>query len=136
VYGGRWFRSFVRDTRDIVAPMTEDEGCALLLSRFTEAGFAIEAPFHFHEGDIEVDLDGWDAEARVGYEYITREAGDHLQFTANTLASFEARVQNEELFVLLIDERDAVTADELDAAASAFLGELAKRRAAIASASK
>ena len=110
--------------------MTEDEGTALLLSRFTEAGFAIASNFHFHEGDIEVDLDGWDAAARVGYEYITREAGDEAQFDPATLARFEARMQKGELYVMLIDEHEAVTADALDAAARGFLAEVTGRLAA------
>jgi hypothetical protein len=108
--------------------VTEAEGCALLLARFTDAGYAITSDFHFHEGDIEVDLDGWDAVARVGYEYITREAGDDRQFDAPTLERFERRMERGDLFVLLIDERDAVTADVLDLAAKGFLREVASRR--------
>jgi hypothetical protein len=107
--------------------VTEAEGCALLLAKFTRAGYAIAESFHFHEGDIEVDLDGWDAKARVGYEYITREAGDDRQFDDATLARFEARMAKGELFVFLVDEREAVTAEALEMAASGFLGELAKR---------
>lgn len=109
--------------------MTEAEGKSLLEARFTAAGFTIASDFHFHEGDIVVDLDGWDATARVGYEYITREAGDDRQFTPATLAAFEERMERGELAVLLIDERDAVTAESLEAAAAGFLGELSKRSA-------
>ncbi len=114
--------------------MTEAEGCALLLAKFTEAGYAIASDFHFHEGDIEVDLDGWDAKARVGYEYITREAGDDRQFDLATLARFEMRMEKGELFVLLVDERGAVTKEALGAAADGFLAELKKQREAIGSA--
>jgi hypothetical protein len=108
--------------------VTEAEGCALLLARFTEAGYAVAENFPFHEGDIEVDLDGWDASARVGYEYITREAADDRQFDDATLARFEARMDASELFVLLVDERDAVTASALEGAAKGFLAEVASRR--------
>jgi hypothetical protein len=108
--------------------VTEADGCALLFSRFTEAGYAIVPNYHFREGDIEVDLDGWDAAARVGYEYITREAGDHRQFDPPTLARFEQRMERGELFVLLVDEDEAVTAEALEAAAKGFLAELAARR--------
>lgn len=110
--------------------VTEAEGTALLLARFTEAGFAIASNYRFHEGDIDVDLDGWDAAARVGYEYITREAGDDRQFDAATLALFEARMQHGELCVMLIDEHEAVTAEALDAAARGFLAEVKERRSA------
>ena len=108
--------------------MTESDGCAILFARFTEAGYAITRNFHFREGDIEVDLDGWDAAARVGFEYLTAEAGDHHQFDPPTLGRFEARMEKHELFVLLVDELDAVTEAELDGAARAFLVEIASRR--------
>ncbi len=111
--------------------MTEAEGCALLLAKFTDAGYAIATDFHFQEGDVAVDLDGWDAKARVGYEYITREAGDDKQFDAATLARFEARMEAGDLFVLLVDETAAVTKEGLGAAADGFLAALkAARRSA------
>jgi len=108
--------------------VTEAEGCALLLAKFTEAGYAIASDFHFKEGDIEVDLDGWDASKRVGYEYITREAGDHKQFDDKTLGLFEERMMKGDLFVLLVDEREAVTEVALAAAAEGFLDEVKKAR--------
>lgn len=108
--------------------MKEAEGCALLFERFTEAGYSIAQNFHFEEGDVSVDLDGWDEKARVGYEYITEEAGDRRSFDARTLAAFEKRMEKGELFVFLIDEHDALTADALTAAAKSFLGELAKAK--------
>jgi hypothetical protein len=106
----------------------EADGTALLLARFTEAGYAIAENCRFHEGDIDVELDGWDAARRVGYEYITLEAHDERQFDAATLARFEARMHDGELFVLLVDEHDAVTAEALDLAARAFLAEVARVR--------
>jgi hypothetical protein len=106
----------------------EAEGTALLLARFTEAGYAIVSNCRFHEGDIDVELDGWDAAARVGYEYLTLEAGDDREFDAGTLARLEARMEKGELFVLLVDEHEAVTADALDAAATGFLARLADQR--------
>jgi hypothetical protein len=112
----------------ILASVTEADGCALLHSRFSEAGYSIAENFPFHEGDLAVDLDGWDAAARVGYEYITREAGDDRQFDAATLHRFEARMARGELFVLLVDEAEAVTADILDAAARGFLAAVAEQR--------
>lgn len=108
--------------------MKEAEGTALLTARFEEAGYRIARDYHFQEGDISVDLDGWDAGARVGFEYITREAGDDRQFTPETLARFEARMEKGELAVLLVDEEEAVTAEALDAAARGFLEILASRR--------
>ena len=109
--------------------MNEADGTALLHARFTEAGYTIVQNCRFTEGDIDVELDGWDAEKRIGYEYITAEAHDELQFTPATLERFEARMHAGELYVLLIDEHHAVTADSLDAAARGILAEVVKVRA-------
>jgi hypothetical protein len=119
-----------RVASEILAGVTEAEGCALLLAKFTAGGYTVAENFHFHEDEVEVDLDGWDAGARVGYEYITREAGDHLQFDDATLERFEARMRKGELYVLLVDERDAVTPERLSMAADGFLAEVASRRGA------
>ena len=110
--------------------MKEAEGTALLLERFTEAGYRIASNVWFREDGVEVELDGWDAEARVGYEYITAEAGDGAQFDAKTLARLEERMHRGELHVLLVDEHEAVTRDALDAAARGFLAELVSARRA------
>jgi hypothetical protein len=109
------------------ASLSEDQGKRLLEARFTEAGYAMVRDFPFHEGDIEVDLDGWDAEARVGFEYITREAGDHLQFDEATLLRLERRMESGELAVLLVDEGEG-TEEELEAAAACFLEQVAENR--------
>ena len=110
--------------------MKEAEGVALLYARFTEAGYTITQNHHFREEDIEVDLDGWDEKARVGFEYITAEAADFLQFNTATLDRFEARMRAGELYVLLVDEHDALTAAALDAAARGFLAQVARVHAA------
>ena len=116
------------DSGSILRGVKEAEGCALLRAKFTDAGYAIVPDFHFQEDGVEVDLDGWDAAARVGYEYITREARDERQFDEATLSKFEARMERGELYVLLIDEQDAVTAQALEAAAEGFLAELDARK--------
>lgn len=107
--------------------MTEADGCALLLRAFTSKGLAIQERFAFREDGVEVELDGWDPARRVGYEYITTEAGDRFEFTADTIAKLEARMANGELYVLLVDEHDAEGEPALAAAAEGFLAELAKR---------
>lgn len=110
--------------------MTEAQGRALLHGLFTEAGYAIVEDFRFDEDGVAVDLDGWDAAARVGYEYITREAGDDKQFDEATLSRFEERMDRGELFVLLVDETAAVTESALAEAGRGFLAELASRKGA------
>ena len=107
--------------------MTEAEGCAVLREAFTKAGFAITERFAFHEGGVALELDGWDEARRVGYEYITDEAGDRSEFTPANVTALEARMERGELYVLLVDEHDAEDAGELRAAAQAFLGALRER---------
>jgi hypothetical protein len=108
--------------------VNEAEGNAILFARFVEAGYSIVKDFHFDENGIVVDLDGWDPAARVGYEYITAEAGDDLQFDAATLERFEQRMEKGELAVLLVDEHEAVTEEALERAAKGFLAAIATRR--------
>ena len=110
--------------------MTEAEGCAVLHAAFTSAGYAIRERFVFREEGVEVELDGWDEARRVGYEYITDEAGDRAEFTPRSVAALEARMARGELHVLLVDEHDADGESDLRAAASAFLRELRDRRGA------
>jgi hypothetical protein len=110
--------------------VTEDEGKSLLRARFVEAGYAIAIDVPFREDGVDVNLDGWDAHARVGFEYITDEAGDAREFTPEAIARLEARTMRGELAILLIDERDAVDAASLDEAARGFLAHLESARSA------
>ena len=109
--------------------MNEADGCTLLCKLFLDAGYIIVPNYRFTEDGVDVELDGWDASARVGFEYITEEANDARQFTLATLARFEARMAKHELFVLLVDEHDAVTGDALEAAARSFLEHISNFRA-------
>jgi hypothetical protein len=108
--------------------MTESEGCALLTARFVRAGFAIARDVPFEIAGTTVHLDGWDAGARVGFEYITKEAGDDAEFTPDVMRAFEDKMRAGQLHVFLIDE----SADEatLGEAADAFLAELTARKPA------
>lgn len=107
------------------ASLTEAEGSALLKVRFEQAGYAIEAPFAFSEEGVDVELDGFDPDRRVGYEFITTEAGDRASFTPEVVAKLEARMEKGELYLLLVDEAD-VDADALGDAAARFLETVAR----------
>lgn len=102
------------------ARLTEAEGCALLKVRFKEAGFAVQERFQFEEGGISVELDGYDPATRVGYEYLTTEEGDRIEFTPAVMAVLEGLMEKGELFLLLVDERE-VDARGLSLAAERFL---------------
>jgi hypothetical protein len=116
----------VTTTRDLEphrsAPgLSEAEGRALLLAKFTDAGFAIEADVVVNVDGHLLTLDGYDASARVGYEYLTEEAEDAREFTPAAVAALEATIAAGRLALLLVDEYEALTADALGTAADGFL---------------
>jgi hypothetical protein len=107
--------------------MDESAACALLRARFEAAGFHIAENQVFDEAGIRFEIDGFDAEHRVGYEYLTAEAGDGWDVGDDVIAELEARKQRGELFVLVIDEREAPDAKSLGDRVDAFIDELRAR---------
>jgi len=57
--------------------LSEAEGCDLLARVFRARGYAIVRNLQFREYGVEFHVDGWDAKARVGFEYLTSEDEDH-----------------------------------------------------------
>jgi hypothetical protein len=106
--------------------MTEKEACALLKARFEKAGFAIAENVAFDEAGIRFEVDGFDADRRVGYEYLTEEAGDGWDVDGAVVSALEARRDAGELFILVVDEKDAADAAALGRAADVFLEQLAE----------
>lgn len=107
--------------------MDEREGSEALALCFAEAGLKIERDYRFREGGVDVSLDGFDPVARIGFEFITTEAGDRAEFTAAVIEELETRMRAEELFVFLIDEAHVPGAETLLGAARAFLDVLRDR---------
>ena len=107
--------------------LTESEGVRLLREEFVKAGLAIRdgAPFEV-EGTV-LSLDGYDPERRVGFEFVTAEAGDRKSFGEAVVAALEGRMERGEAFLLLVDEWDIADAAELTLAARRFLDELRSR---------
>ena len=110
--------------------MDERAACQLLKQRFEAAGFHIEENRPFEEDGVRFEIDGFDPAARVGYEYITREAGDDWDVDGDVIAALAARRDKGELFVLVVDERDAPDAAALAARAAEFLAALPAKPAA------
>jgi hypothetical protein len=106
--------------------MTEKDACALLKARFQKAGYKIVENVAFDEDGVAFDVDGFDAAKRVGYEYITDEAGDTWDVGSDVVAALEARRDAGELFILVVGEADAPDAAALGRAADLFLGQLAE----------
>jgi hypothetical protein len=107
--------------------MDERQGSDILTVCFEEAGLGIQRDFRFKEGAVDVVLDGFDPEKRVGFEFITTEVGDRAEFTPAVVQELETRMRAEELFLFLIDERDVRGPEVLEAAARGFLALLRDR---------
>ncbi|MDB4956362.1 MAG: hypothetical protein JWO36_3931 [Myxococcales bacterium] len=116
--------------------MEERKACALLKHRFEAAGFFIEENQPFDEGGVRFDIDGYDSKLRVGYEYVTREAGDDWDVDGTVIAALEDRMKKGELYVLVIDETKAPDEKSLSKAADAFIAELEARGVVPGSAKK
>lgn len=104
--------------------MDERKACALLKHRFEEAGFKIAENISFDENGVRFEIDGFDAERRVGYEYVTREAGDDWDVDGAVIEALAQRRKAGELYVLVVDEADAPDEAGLSAAIEEFFDEL------------
>lgn len=107
--------------------MEERKASELLKRRFEAAGFRITESFDFGAHGLRFDLDGFDAEAKVGYEYVTDEAGDGWDVDDDVIAKLTALRQSGELSILVIDEDEAKDEATLGRLADEFLAELKER---------
>lgn len=108
---------------------SEETGRRLLQECFLKAGYAIEEDHRLREQDLDVVVDGFDVTRRVGYEFITTEAGDRERLSPGILARLETRIAAGELHLLIVDEHDAWTDEDLVEAAVSFIEELRRRGA-------
>jgi hypothetical protein len=104
--------------------MQERQACALLKAKFEAAGLRIAENVMFDEAGVRFEIDGFDADARVGYEYVTDEAGDGWDVDDRVQQALADRGAKGELFVLVVTEADAPDADALGRRADAFLAGL------------
>jgi hypothetical protein len=107
--------------------MEERIACALLKQKFEAAGFFIEENQPFDENGVQFDMDGFDSKYRVGYEYVTREAGDDWDVDGAVISALEDRMKKGELYVLVIDEANAPDERSLYKAINVFLKDLKDR---------
>jgi hypothetical protein len=110
--------------------LSESSACALLARLFRQRGYAIERNFPFEEFGVSFDCDGWDRAARVGFEFLSSQHADHDDLS---LAEFETLMDAQargRLQLLVLDESEALTRQELTALATEFLDGLAAPSAA------
>lgn len=110
------------------AMLGEAEGCEILHAVFRGRGYRTRADVEFAEDDVAFNADGWDPDARVGFEYLSSEAGDRKDLSPDEMARLAARMDRGELFFFIIDEAEVPDAATLRWAAERFLDEVARRR--------
>ena len=107
--------------------LSEHEGRVVLRGAFQERGYAIREDVPFLVGDATISLDGYDAAAAVGYEYISSEDG-RSELTDEVIERLDHMMERGQHFIFLVDEHQVDDPDHLRVAALRFLDELSKRR--------
>jgi hypothetical protein len=105
--------------------LSETEGCDLLSRLFRMRGYSITRNQQFREYGVEFHVDGWDAKARVGFEFLSSEDDDHDDLTLDEFQELSAAQQRGELSLFIIDEVEPLSAADLAASANEFLDEVA-----------
>lgn len=107
--------------------LSEREGTFLLAEEFRRAGLDVVEGCPVDVDGVEMNLDGLDPARRIGFEFVTEEAGDRKAVGPGVVAALEGKMERGELFVLLVDEWDVEGPDDLALAARRFLDELRRR---------
>jgi uncharacterized protein YndB with AHSA1/START domain len=116
--------------------MDERGACSVLKRSFEARGLAIEENRPFDEDGVAFEIDGFDPERRIGYEYVTEEAGDSWDVDERVVAALDERRRKGELFVLILHETDAPDEAAIEARATAFLDEVMPPKAKKSAAKK
>lgn len=106
--------------------LSETEACDILSRLFKARGYAIARNLTFREYGVSFHIDGWDAKARVGFEFLTSEDDDHDDLTLTEYKALMAAQQRGELSLFILDEVEPVSAADLTATAHEFLDEVAE----------
>jgi len=105
--------------------LSEFDGCDLLSRLFRARGYSIKRNQVFREYGVEFHIDGWDAQARVGFEFLTSEDDDHDDLTLEEYKTLCDAQRRGELALFIIDEVEPLSEKELAAEAHEFLDEVA-----------
>lgn len=105
--------------------ISELEGCDLLARLFRARGYTLVRNHPFREYGVEFHVDGWDPQARVGFEFLTSEDDDHVDLTIEEYQTLAAAQRRGELALLVIDEVEPLSLAELAAEAHEFLDAVA-----------
>lgn len=109
--------------------LSETRACDLLTRIFRARGYAIARNVMFREYGVEFHADGWDAKARVGFEFLSSEDDDHDDLSLAEYQTLMAAQQRGELALFVIDEVEPLSSADLFEAAEEFLDEVDAARA-------
>ena len=110
--------------------LSEAAGCDLLAKVFRARGYTIARNLQFREYGVEFHVDGWDAKARVGFEYLSSEDDDHDDLSVVEYQALMEQQRGGELSLFIIDEVEPISAADLEEQANEFLDEVEAARAA------
>lgn len=102
----------------------EESGRRILRRAFSDAGYQIEEDYPLQIAGTVILIDGYDSVRRVGYEYVTTEAGDRRNIDERVLTELNRMNRQRLLHILLLDERFIESEEELAYACDAYLEEL------------
>jgi hypothetical protein len=105
--------------------LSEFDGCDLLARLFRARGYAIKRNQIFREYGVEFHIDGWDPQARVGFEFLTSEDEDHDDLTLEEYKTLCDAQRRGDLALFIIDEVEPLSEKDLAAEAHEFLDEMA-----------
>ena len=109
--------------------LSENQSREILREIFEARGLQIAEDFPFRERGVAFSIDGWDAAKRIGYEFMTEREHDHEDLNPDELGQIWQWNAEGSLHLLIIDETEVETADDLKAQAHAFLDELDRPKA-------
>lgn len=105
----------------------EREGREVLRKVFEEAGLTIQEDFSMTLGSFYLNIDGYDPERRMGYEYITTEEDDRTVLHEALIEELDRLNEAGLMHLFLIDEQFIADRETLQLAGRAFLQEYLPR---------
>lgn len=122
------YKTMTTTSKTLRSPLSEANAVPILTRLFKRAGYTITNNIRVTLGNVEVTLDGWDEQSRVGFEYLTSEHNDHLDLSLEEFQELAAAQSENKYHILVLDEVEAQSEDELREYAQAFLQSLPKRK--------
>jgi hypothetical protein len=105
--------------------LSETHACDLLARLFRGRGYKVARNIPFREYGVSFHIDGWDAKARVGFEFLSSEDEDHDDLTLDEYKSLMDAQQRGELALFIIDEVEPLSVEDLTYTVNEFLDEVA-----------